>query len=366
MRRRSVRRLGIVGVPLALVMLATACGSSDDKNAATDTTTGGPTTTKEAPLTGTLNAAGSTFVKGFLEVSIAGYKKAQPGVSVNYEGTGSGTGRQRFQDGVVDFAGTDGLVAAADVPKYRGEFLYVPTVAAPITVSYNLSGVSDLNLDADTIAKLFQRQIRKWDDPAIAALNPGTKLPSTDITVAHRSDGSGTTENFTKYLVAAAPSTWTLKSGSTVEWPADTQAGNGNPGVAQIVKSTAGAVGYVDLSDAKATGLQFAKVKNKAGKSVAATVDGAVAALAGTQVNADLTYNPLNADGADAYPITSPTWIIVYKNQADKAKGAAIKSFLRYVVTDAQTMAKGIDYASLPASLQQKALAQIESIVVPA
>src|SRR5205807_6462422 len=125
--------------------------------------------------------------------------------------------------------------------------------------------------------KIFQRNIKKWDDPAIAALNPGAKLPSTDITVAHRSDGSGTTENFTKYLVAAAPNTWTLKSGSTVEWPADTQAGNGNQGVAQIVKTTTGAIGYVDLSDAKASALQFAKVKNKAGKAAAATVDASTA-----------------------------------------------------------------------------------------
>jgi len=136
--------------------------------------------------------------------------------------------------------------------------------------------------------------------------------------------------------------------------------------VAQIVKGTAGAVGYVDLSDAKASGLQFAKVKNKSGKATAATLEGATAALGGTQVNPDLTYNPLNADGADAYPITSPTWIIVYKNQTDKTKGTAIKSFLKYMLTDAQKLAKDVDYSSLPSALQQKTLAQIDSIVVPA
>ncbi len=369
MRRRPIRLAGPLALVLTLAMLASACGSSDDKqSASTDGTTaaGQTQTAKEAPISATLNAAGATFPKAFYEVAIAGYAKLQPGVKVNYDATGSGTGRQRLQDGVVDFAGSDGLVAAADVPKYKGEFVYIPTVAAPITVSYNLSDVKDLTLDADTIAKIFSRQVKKWDDPAIAAQNSGVKLPGTDITVAHRSDGSGTTENFTKYLVAAAPNTWTLKSGSTVEWPADTQAGNGNQGVAQIVKTTAGAVGYIDLSDANASGLKFAKIKNKSGKAVAPTVDAASAALAAATVNADLSYNPLNADGADAYPITAPTWILVYKNQADKNKGAAIKSFLKYVLGDAQKQAKDFDYAALPTSLQQKALAQVESIVAPA
>jgi phosphate transport system substrate-binding protein len=361
MRRRSTRFAVPVAAALSLALLATACGGSDKKDSA-----GQSTATTEPALSATLNASGATFPKAFYEVVIAGYKKAQPGVTVNYAGGGSGTGRQNLQDGVVDFAGSDGLVAAADVGKYKGEFLYIPTTAAPITVSYNLGDVKDLTLDADTIAKLFQRQIKKWDDPAIAALNPGVKLPSTEVTVAHRSDGSGTTENFTKYLVAAAPAAWTLKSGSTVEWPTDTQGGNGNQGVAQIVKSTAGAIGYVDLSDAKASGLQFAKVKNKTGKAVVADVAGATAALAGTQVNADLTYNPLNADGADAYPITAPTWILVYKNQSDKAKGEAIRSFLRYMLTDGQKLAKDLDYAPLAPALLQKAVSQLDVLVVPA
>lgn len=347
---------------LALALFAAACGAGDDSpSAATD----GTATTNEPALSATLNAAGATFPKGFYEVAIAGYKKVQPRVTVNYNATGSGAGRTALQDGVVDFAGSDGLVNATDASKYKGEFVYVPTIAAPITVSYNLTDVKDLTLDADTIARIFQRQIKKWDDPAIAAQNPGVRLPATDITVAHRSDGSGTTENFTKYLVAAAPNTWTLKSGSTVEWPADTQAGNGNLGVAQIVKGTAGAVGYVDLSDAKASGLQFAKVKNKSGKAIVANLDGATAALAGAQVNADLSYNPLNAEGADAYPITAPTWILVYKNQPDKVKGEAIKSFLRYVVGDAQKLADDVDYAPLPTAMQQKAMAQIDGIQVP-
>ncbi|MDQ3978850.1 MAG: phosphate ABC transporter substrate-binding protein PstS [Actinomycetota bacterium] len=365
MSGRSRRLSALIAGFLALMMVTAACGGSDE-GSSDQTTAGGSASTKEPPITATLNASGATFPKAFYEVVIADYKKVQPGVTVNYAGGGSGQGRTNLQDGVVDFAGTDGLVREEDKPKYKGEFLYVPTVAAPITVSYNLPDVRELNLDADTIAKIFQRQIRTWNDPAIAALNGGTRLPSTAITVARRSDGSGTTENFTKYLVAAAPNTWALRSGSTVEWPADTQAGNGNQGVAQIVKSSVGAIGYVDLSDAKASTLQLAKIKNKAGKNVPPTVEAATASLAGAQVNPDLTYDPLNADGDATYPITAPTWIIVYKNQTDQAKGAAIKSFLRHMLTEGQKLAQDIDYAPLPSSLQQKALTQIESIVVPA
>lgn len=346
----------------ATAVLATACGDSGE----VASSGGGSQRSAEPPLAATLNASGATFPKPFYEVAIAAYREVQPGVTINYAGGGSGTGRQNLQDGVVDFAGSDAIVRPEDMSRYKGELLYVPTVAAPITVSYNLSGVRDLQLDAGTIARIFQRSITTWNDPAIARLNPGVPLPSGDIVVAHRSDGSGTTENFTKYLVAAAPDTWTLRSGSTVEWPAGTRAGNGNAGVAQIVKSTPGAIGYVDLSDAKASGLQFARVRNKAGKAVAPTLDGASAALAGAQATADLTYNPLDADGDDSYPITAPTWVLVYKNQPEKAKGEALKSFLRFMLTDGQRLAADIDYAALPSAMQQRALAELESIVVPA
>ena len=353
----------VAALSVVLALGAAACGSDNKTTTGTGDTTA--TTKASVQLTGTLKGSGATFPKGFYEAAIAAFKEVQPGLTIEYPGGGSGTGRQNLQDGVVDFAGSDGLVKDEDKPKYKGEFLYFPTVAAPITVSYNLD-VKDIVLNADTIAKIFQRQITKWDDDAIKALNTGASLPSTDIVVAHRSDGSGTTENFTKYLVAAAPDTWTLKSGSTVEWPADTQAGNGNAGVASIVKDTAGAIGYVDLSDAKATGLSVATVINKAGKPVKATLDGASAALAGTTVNADLSYNPLNADGDKAYPITAPTWILAYKNQTDKAKGEALKGFLTFILTDAQALANSIDYAKLPDSLATKALAQVGNLVIPA
>ncbi|HET7489899.1 MAG TPA: phosphate ABC transporter substrate-binding protein PstS [Acidimicrobiales bacterium] len=350
-------------VLLTAAALVGACGGSKSDDATTGDT-GGTTAAKLAPAT--LNSSGSTFAQAFYEQSIAAFQEQQPEVTINYGGGGSGKGRQELQDQVTDFAGSDALIKPEDVPKYKGgEVLYVPTTAAPITVSYNLSGVDKLKLDAPTIAKIFQRQIKTWNDPAIAALNPGAKLPSTAITVAHRADGSGTTDQFTKYLAAAAPDAWTLGSGSTVNWPADTQAGNGNTGVAQIVKGTAGAVGYVDLSDARAAQLQMADLKNKAGKFVAPDVEAATAALENVTLNPDLSYSALDASGDTAYPITAGTWVLLYKNQVDKAKGEALKAFLTYVLTDGQKSARDIDYAALPDSMTKQALAQLNNIVLP-
>ncbi len=354
MQRSKAGMVKLLALSVALALGAAACGS-----AGTDSSNGG------VQLSGVLKGSGATFPKGFYEVAIEAFATEQPGLTIEYPGGGSGTGRQNLIDGVVDFAGSDGLVKEEDKARFKGPFLYFPTVAAPITVSYNLD-VDDLVLDADTIARIFQRQITTWDDPAIDTLNPRASLPSSDIVVAHRSDGSGTTENFTKYLVAAAPVTWTLGAGSTVEWPADTQAGNGNAGVATIVKDTAGAIGYVDLSDAKATGLKFATVVNQAGKNVKPTLDAASAALASATVEPDLSYNPLNADGVDAYPITAPTWILVYTTQTDKAKGDAIKAFLTFILTEGQDLANLVDYAELPDGLRRQALAQVDRIVVPA
>jgi len=365
MQRYKPGIVKLLALSVVLAMGAAACGSDDEPEA----TGGGTATTPggEPLAAATLNGSGATFPKGFYDEVIAEFQAENPSVTVNYPGGGSGKGRQDLADGLVDFAGTDGLVKEEDKPKYKGgEFLYVPTVVAPITVSYNLSGVDELTLDAETIAKIFQRQITTWDDAAIKALNPSATLPATEITVARRADSSGTSENFTKYLAAAAPGTFTIAAGSQPSWPDGTQAGQGNAGVAQIVKDTGGAIGYVDLSDAKASGLKLASVKNKAGKAVKPTAAAASAAAAGATVNPDLTYNPLNAEGDASYPITAPTWIIVYQTQTDKAKGEALKSFLDFLLTEGQDLAEEIDYAPLPDTLATKAIAQVDKITLPA
>jgi phosphate transport system substrate-binding protein len=350
---------------VAVALVAGACGSSSKK---TTGSSGSTATTTAALAAATLNESGSTFQKPFLEEAAKAFKSDQSAVTVNIGGGGSGKGKQDLADQVTEIAGSDSIPKSTDLSKFKGgAILYFPTVAAPITVSYHLEGVDKLQLDADTIAKIFQRQIKTWNDPAIAALNPNAKLPATNITVAHRADGSGTTNNFTHYLAkATSPGLWTLGAGDTVNWPADTQAGNGNPGVAQVITGTNGAIGYVDFSDAKALNLKFADIKNKAGKFVTPTLEGTSAALEKATVNADLSYDPLNADGDTAYPIATPTWLIVYKNQTDKAKGEAIKGFLNFIYGKGQDIAGTVDYAKLTGDLLTKAKAQVDQIALPA
>lgn len=360
--KRSLAWLCALLVTAGLV--ASACGSSSSSSSS-DTTkpaAGGATSDFDyAALSGTINGSGATFPKAFYEEAIGAFQGVASGLTVTYNGVGSGQGKKDLAAGTSDWAGSDSLVKDDEKANFKGPFLYFPTVAAPITVSYNLSGVSELKLSPETLAKIFMGTITTWNDPAIAADNSGVTLPSTAITVAVRSDGSGTTSNFSKYLKAAAPAEFTLESGDTVAWP-KASAGKGNAGVAQIVKDTPGAVGYVDLSDANATGLSTASIKNKAGQFVAPTLEGATAALAGAEVKADLTYSALNTDGADAYPITASTYVLVYTTTSDATKAQAIKGWLTYLLTDAQALAADVDFAPLPADLQAKALAQVDQI----
>jgi len=387
----ATARRSLLGGAVALSLLMAACGS--DSNSSSDTTAaapaseaattaagaataaGEPTTSGAAApdlskLSATLNASGATFPQAFYEDQIAAFQKDASGVTINYGGGGSGKGRQDLADQVVDWAGSDGVIKPEDLPKFKGgEVLYFPTVLAPITLSYNLDGVDKLQLTPTVVAKIFQRQITNWNDPAIAADNPDAKLPDQAITVAVRADGSGTTENFTKFLDAAVGTggdgTWALKSGSTVQWPADVQAGQGNSGVAQIISSTPGAIGYVDLSDAKAAGLQFADVQNKAGKFIEPTLEATSAAAENIEVKPDLTFFTGWADGDASYPIAAQTWILAYKDQTDKAKGEATKAWINYVLTEGQDAAEAIDFAKLPDTLKEKAIAQLDQLVIP-
>lgn len=383
---RSKRSLAIAGA-VTLSLLAAACGSDDDTNSDTSTTAGvsttaggstSPTTTSRstestkapAKLEAELNASGSTFVQAFVTAGIDAFHDDQAGVTINYGGGGSGKGRQDLADQLVDFAGTDGTIKDADLATYKGgDVLYFPVVVAPVTVSFNLD-IDDLQLSAATIAQIFQTKITNWNDPAIAKDNPGVTLPDQAITVVHRAESSGTTANFTKFLDSAAgpkaTGEWTLGTDSTVQWPANTVAGQANGGVAQAVSTTKGAIGYVDYSDAVAAKLKFASILNKAGKYVEATIDGASAAAAGAKIADNLTFSAIWADGADAYPITAQTWLIAYKNQTDKAKGEALKGFLEYLLTEGQETAEDVDYAPLPADLATKAIAQLDELKIPA
>lgn len=351
----------LIWTALAGCAVLTSCkGKQDNGSSASKMTAEGKAPESTGPVT--INGSGSTFQLAYQQAAIDAFTKVHPEIKVNYGAGGSGKGRQDLADMVVEFAGTDAPYHPEALAKVKGgDILYFPLLLGAITVSYDLPGVDKLQLSPDTIAKIFQRDIKKWNDPAIAADNPGVKLPALDIVVAHRADGSGTTEDFTNYLVKASP-VWKLKSGATVEWPADTQAGPGNGGVAQIIKSTQGAIGYVDLSDAKGAGLVFASIKNQAGKYVVPTTESTSAAGEGIDIQPNLVFDASNAKGDAAYPITAQTWVIVYAKPSDKAKGAATKAFIKYLITDGQKLLPDLDFAPLPKTLQDKAIAQLDKI----
>lgn len=348
---------------LALSLLVGACSDSDS-NDPPDAGGTPPGQSAELPTT-TLNASGASFQKTFQDAAIEAFKDPQPNVTINYQSTGSGKGKTDLAGQVVDFAGTDSLISASERANYKGgEVLYFPLVAGPIAVPFNLSGVDKITLDPPTVAKIFLRQVKTWNDPAIAALNSGAQLPSTAITVAVRQDSSGTTENFTKFLKKAAPAEFNIDAGSAPTWPADVTRGAQNTGVAQIVKQTNGAIGYVDLADAKASGLKSAAVVNRAGKPVEPTLEGVSAALATAPLNPDLTFDPLFADGDASYPIASPTWIIAYARQPDPAKGQALKAYLKFIYDKGQDLAAENDYARLSENYVTTSLAQVDKLQI--
>jgi phosphate transport system substrate-binding protein len=353
------------GLPLvAAALLLAACTSSSHTStppATSGTTTPGTPTTPSTHLSGTVNGSGSTFQTVYQQSAIAAFKSVQPNMTVNYGSGGSGKGRTDLASGVTNYAGSDSPIPAADQSKFHGTVLYFPVVIGPITMSYHLSGVSDLKLDAPTIAMIFEAKITSWNAPQIAALNPGAHLPSTHITVARRSDSSGTTQNFSEFLVKGAPGVWTLGSSSTISWPATTVGGNGNGGVASIIKSTSGAIGYVDYADAKASGLTFASVKNSAGNFIAPSVQSATAAASNATINPNLTFSAIWAPGAQSYPITYQSWVLVFQSQSGNM-GNLLQAWVGYLIGAGQQLLPSLNYAPLPSNLQQMAQAQLSKI----
>ena len=359
---QGVRVRGVAVAGVALVAAALSLAACSSSSTTTGSSSGGGSSA--AKLSGTLNGSGSTFQLTFQQTAISNFKSVQPDMTVNYGGGGSGKGRTDLASDVVQYAGSDTAPIPSDeVASFKGKtVLYFPVIVGPITVSYNLSGVSGLKLDGPVIAGLFDGSIKTWNDPKVAALNPGVKLPSTAVVIARRSDSSGTTANFSQFLVDAAPGVWKLGSSSTISWPAASRGGNGNGGVAQIVKTTAGAVGYVDYSDAKASGLSFASVKNKDGSYVAPSVSSATAAADNATVNPDLTFSAIWTSGAGSYPITYQSFVLVYQKQPAANTAKMLKAYIGYLLGDGQKQLPGLNYAPLPASLDQKAKAQLSKI----
>ncbi len=359
--RQQVTAAGVSVVALALTL--GACSSSSSSSPPAGSSSSASSSSGGAKLSGTLNGSGSTFQLTFQQEAIAAFKSVQPNMTVNYGGGGSGKGRTDLAAGTVNFAGSDSPIPAKEASGFTGKtILYFPVIIGPITMAYNLSGVSNLKLTPATIAGIFSGKIKTWNDPAIKADNSGVSLPSTAITLAVRSDSSGTTANFTKFLVDAVGSAWSLGSSSTIKWPSSARAASGNPGVAQVVKSTPGAIGYVDYATAKASGLSFASVKNKDGSFVAPSPASATAAASSVTAKADLTFAAVWQGGATAYPITYQSWDLINAKQPTANDAAMLKAYLGYLLGDGQKLLEQIGLAPLPSSLDQQAVAQLDKI----
>jgi phosphate transport system substrate-binding protein len=366
----KLKRPGIL-VAVATATLALAACGSDNPNTQPGSGSSAAKPTIDCK-TGSLTAQGSTAQKNAMDEWVKAYAQACNGAQINYQGTGSGAGITAFTGNTADFAGSDSALKAgdeqtkADARCTGGKAIDLPMVIGPVAVAYNLNGVKDLQLKPATIAKIFSGAIKTWDDAAIKADNPSATLPSTPITPVHRSDSSGTTENFTKYLKAAAPTDWTADAAKDWKAPGG-QGGKGSDGVSAIVKQTAGTIAYVEYSFVQANSLSAAKIYNGAGEYVALDDKSAAKAVAGAQVVGTGDDLSLKIDYATkepgAYPIVLVTYEIVCGkgNPADKLP--LLKSFLGFLASkDGQAKLSQIGYAPLPDTLQSKVAASINNM----
>ncbi|MGI9115506.1 MAG: phosphate ABC transporter substrate-binding protein PstS [Chthoniobacterales bacterium] len=310
----------------------------------------------------TINGAGATFPYPIYSKWFDEYARVDPSVRFNYQSIGSGGGQKQITAQTVDFGASDGPMSDDNLAKAPGKLLHIPTVAGADVVAYNLPGNPALKFDADTIAVIFLGNIKKWNDPKIAATNPGVKLPDEEIIVVHRSDGSGTTYIWTDYL-SKVSSEWKQKVGTntSVNWPTGI-GGKGNEGVAGQIKQTQGALGYVELIYAIQNKMPYADVKNAEGNFVKASLESITAAMATAQIPDDFRFSITNAPGKDSYPIAGATWLLVYEQQKDPAKGKKLVEFLKWALTKGEDIAKQLDYAPLPDTLRDRVLKRVDEI----
>jgi phosphate transport system substrate-binding protein len=305
----------------------------------------------------TVTGAGATFPYPLYSKWFYEYSNSHPGANFNYQSIGSGGGIRQITEGTVDFGATDAPMTDEEMAKLPGPIFHIPTAIGAVTIVYNLEGMeSGLKLTQDALANILLGKITRWNDPQIASQNPGVKLPGEDIVVTHRSDGSGTTDIFTNYL-STVNSGWKEKvgRGKSVNWPVGL-GGKGNEGVAGVVKQTPGAIGYVELAYATQNKMTVAAVRNQEGKFILPSLESTSEAAAGAAktMPADYRVALVDAPGKDSYPICGLTWLLVYKDQKDAAKGKALVSFLKWAMHDGQKMNAPLLYAPIPKAVVEK------------
>jgi phosphate transport system substrate-binding protein len=309
-----------------------------------------------------INGAGATFPYPLYSKWFHEYGKVDASVQFNYQSIGSGGGQQQILARTVDFGASDGPMNDENLAKAPGKLLHIPTVAGAVAIIYNLPGNPKLKLDGPVLADLFLGKITKWNDPRIAALNAGLKLPATDVVVVHRSDGSGTTFIFSDYLSTISKD-WETRVGrnTSVKWPAGLGA-KGSEGVSGQVKQLPGTIGYVEMAYADQNKLTFADMKNAAGAFVTPSVETVSEALATATIPDDFRFSMVNPPGAKAYPIAGATWLLVYEQPKDSEKGKKLVEFLNWALTEGKDMAAPLDYAPLPDNLRNRVLERIKTI----
>jgi phosphate transport system substrate-binding protein len=349
-----------IGVALAAVLL-TACGGGNTQPVTANNGASNPSQGL------TINGAGATFPYPIYSKWFSEYNKLHPDVRINYQSIGSGGGIQQIVNQTVFFGATDGPMNDEQLKSATGPILHFPTVLGAVVPVYNIPGITEeLKFTGAVLADIYLGKVKKWNDPAVAKLNPGVKLPATDITVVHRSDGSGTTYIFVDYLSKVSPQ---FKSeagvGTSVKWPAGV-GGKGNEGVSGLVTQTPGSIGYVELIYALQNKIPYGSVQNAAGEFVKASVDSVMkaAAAAATTMPADFRVSITNAQGPGVYPISSFTWLLLYADPKDKTSARAMVDFVKWALTDGQKYAADLGYAPLPSNvvmLEQAALEQIKA-----
>jgi phosphate transport system substrate-binding protein len=315
-----------------------------------------------------INGAGATFPYPIYSKWFDLYANANPGVHINYQSIGSGGGIRMLSQRTVDIGASDAPMSDDQLKQAPAKILHFPSVMGAVVIAYNLAEVKgSLKLTGPVVAGIFMGKVTKWNDPAIAQLNPGVSLPDSDITPCHRSDGSGTTYIFADYLSKVSPE-WAKGTGksTSLKWNGGL-GGKGNEGVTALVQQTPGAIGYIELIYALNNHITFADLQNHDGRFITASLDGVTAAAAASASNmpADFRVSITNASGTDSYPISSFTWLLVYQQQTDKAKGEQIVKFLKWALHDGQQYPPALKYAALPASVVALEDKQVEEIQLP-
>lgn len=299
-----------------------------------------------------INGAGATFPYPIYSKWFDEYSRVNPDARFNYQSIGSGGGIKQITAGTVDFGASDGPMTDQQLSEAPGRLFHIPTVMGAVAIAYNLPGVQKgLKLTPDTLAAIYMGEITKWNDAKITSANPGVNIPDMPIVVARRSDGSGTTFIFVDYLCSVSGE-WKLKvgKGTSVNWPVGL-GGKGNEGVAGIIKQTPGALGYVELSYAIKNNLAYAFIQNKSGSFIEPSIASTSKAAEGVQIPSDFRVSLVNGSNPEAYPIAGFTWLLVYKQQQDAAKGKALVDFLKWAMHDGQKYTADLLYAPLPADV---------------